>query len=115
MGNNNELISELKNLMESHKDVITKNIGHYKPTILTGYQDVSRMKQFNKQIALLTKAVKKDRFKPLESQEFFMTLLSVLKYYKSEISLKAKLEDLNRVYESFANSIDEIFKLMEVN
>jgi len=115
MENNMKLRSELRNLMIDHRDEINKFIGHYKPTILTKYQNVNRMKQFNKHINHMIKTVKGDHFKPLSSYDFYDTLLSVLIYFKSELPLKAKLEDLNRVYDSFDNSIDEILKMIDVH
>lgn len=115
MENNKELKSELKKLIIYHKDAIGNYLLHDKHLSFTSYQDVDRMKRFNKQINLLFKAIKADQYKPLESSEYYKTLLEVLIYFKSKISLKAKLEDLNGVHDSFVNSIDEILKMMEAN
>jgi hypothetical protein len=113
MENNYELKLELSSLIVYHRDLMTKYFLHEKHVTFTKYQDVDRMKRFNKRINLLFRAVKGNKFDPLVSYEFYETLLEVLIYFKSKIPLKAKLEDLMRVFDSFVLSINEVINLIE--
>ena len=113
MENNFELKSDLLQLITFHKDAISKYFLHEKHMTFTKYQDVDRMKRFNKRVGLLMKDVKGDQYNSLKSSEYYKTLLEVLIYFKSKVSLKAKLEDLDRVFDSFISSINEVIKMIE--